>query len=124
MKKLLLLCAMVVPFCYADVTQSGALVYVPQEIKECVQYLHSLRENETSENIFNHESISYENAKLLIADCRKIIAGNPDTIGEKNKKILEAYLDEYESFIGKSESLLPSSDISDEIETNPRRASI
>ena len=55
----------------------------------------------------------------MISDCRKRIADNAD-IDEKNKKIIETYLNEYENFIEKPESWLASSEISDEIE--PTRA--
>ena len=36
-KIIFLLCALFAPFCYANVTQSGSSVYIPQEIKEDVE---------------------------------------------------------------------------------------
>ena len=95
---------------HADQTQINQIyVYLPKEIRECVEYLKSLREpaahaepveavegRETSpQNISNQENISYDDAQSLIFACKKLIADNA-AIDEKNKKIIEAYLDEYE----------------------------
>ena len=96
---------------HADQTHSNQIyVYLPKEIKECVEYLNSLRENEVWQNILNQETISYDDAKALINDCRKRVAVNVDAIGEKNKKIIETYLAEYENFIEKPESWVNVSD--------------
>ena len=52
--------------------------------------------------------------KSLIADCRKLIADN--TTDEKNKKIIEAYLAEYEKFIETPEAWISASDMSADID--------